>query len=47
MAMAEAAGADARLGALAAATFAEAVAAGRGDRDDSCLFALPARRPDR
>ena len=44
IAMAAAAGADARLGALAAATFAEAVAAGRGDLDDSCLFELMRER---
>jgi 3-hydroxyisobutyrate dehydrogenase len=40
LAMAAAARGDPRLGALAAATFTEAVAAGHGDRDDSCLFEL-------
>lgn len=40
MAMATAAGAEAKLGAVAAATFADAIAQGRGDLDDSCLLAL-------
>jgi len=45
IAMAEAAGVDATLGAVAAATFASAVGQGHGDRDDSFLLAvLRARR---
>lgn len=36
--MARSAGVDARLGTVAAATFAAAVAAGHGDLDDSCLL---------
>jgi L-threonate 2-dehydrogenase len=40
MAMAAAVGAEARLGSMAAATFANAVAIGRGDLDDSCLLDL-------
>ena len=38
LAMARAAAFDAPLGAVAAATFAQAVAEGLGERDDSCLF---------
>jgi 3-hydroxyisobutyrate dehydrogenase-like beta-hydroxyacid dehydrogenase len=40
MAMAAAAGAEAKLGAQAAATFASAVAKGCGDLDDACLLDL-------
>ena len=40
VAMAAAAGVDPKLGALAAATFASAVAEGHGERDDSCLLEL-------
>jgi len=40
MAMAAAAGAEAKLGAQAAATFARAVAKGCGDLDDACLLDL-------
>ncbi|HEV7576230.1 MAG TPA: NAD(P)-dependent oxidoreductase [Caldimonas sp.] len=40
LALAEAAGVDAKLGAVAAAMFANAVAQGRGDLDDSCLLDL-------
>ena len=38
LAMARTAAVEAPLGAIAAATFAQAVAEGLGDRDDSCLF---------
>lgn len=40
LAMAAAIGADVRLGAIAAATFADALARGRGELDDSCLLEL-------
>jgi 3-hydroxyisobutyrate dehydrogenase len=40
VAMAAAAGVDPKLGALAAAAFASAVAQGHGERDDSCLLDL-------
>jgi 3-hydroxyisobutyrate dehydrogenase len=40
VAMAAAAGVDPKLGALAAAAFASAVAEGHGERDDSCLLDL-------
>ena len=40
MAMAAAAGVDAKLGAAAAAVFADAVARGRGALDDACLLEL-------
>ncbi len=45
VAMAAAAGVEPRLGALAAATFASAVAQGHGERDDSCLLELLRGRP--
>jgi 3-hydroxyisobutyrate dehydrogenase len=46
VAMAAAAGVDPKLGALAAAAFASAVAQGHGERDDSCLLELlRARQP--
>ena len=40
IAMAAAAGVDPKLGALAAAAFASAVAQGHGELDDSCLLDL-------
>ena len=45
VAMAAAAGVEPRLGALAAATFASAVAQGHGERDDSFLLELLRARP--
>jgi len=45
LAMARMAGVEAPLGATATATFAQAVAEGLGDRDDSCLFDRLRARP--